>query len=571
MVINTGNIVQADDIMGAFGIQFKNSMNSFFNSEYDGWNSKLGGDGQPVMKNLAYSILSTDIAAANYAWDYDSTNDLYKTVDLTSANLVYFDIYATSVNTGTLTDTGNNIWCTQISSGIWRLYSWKNSVNEALQRAIEQLFDGLSAAATDPNGVTTLTDLRCSESTYRSHDVKFISGSVNNSWTQYGYVDYDFSASGTKYYFNVYGTTNSNMIADLEGPDTTVLLNWPSGNTIDRRGTGTFYTWSGSSGRYNGHAGAVGSYTGTCALTILFPTTETLTTGTSGTGASILVESGIISIGASAPDIATYPIGVSTLIFKNTSASTVTNTITTWNDEGDVTSLYATNPCFETAIGSEWIYSEVDATSVLSSGGRVTDMYGGETCGTHSYKIIKATGDTLVGVATRGRITQTMDLSKVTQISVDYALKSGQTGVADVVANARIYVDGSEIVSGPSATMGAASASGDTTGTITGTVPASARRPGVEVRLSLVIYSTAINGTAFEIWFDNVILRGHGIASMVASISYDGGSNYETITDSTIQRNTNTGTAMWLKFTNTRTDLSTEDEFTEWATGYNWY
>jgi len=58
---------------------------------------------------------------------------------------------------------------------------------------------------------------------------------------------------------------------------------------------------------------------------------------------------------------------------------------------------------------------------------------------------------------------------------------------------------------------------------------------------------------------------------MVASISYDGGSNYETITDAIIQRNSNTGTDMWLKFSNTRTDLTAVDEFTEWATTYNWY
>ena len=60
-----------------------------------------------------------------------------------------------------------------------------------------------------------------------------------------------------------------------------------------------------------------------------------------------------------------------------------------------------------------------------------------------------------------------------------------------------------------------------------------------------------------------------GTSSLVVSISYDGGSNYEVISDATIQRNSNTGTALWLKFEVTRTDTSIEDVIIEWATKYN--
>jgi len=394
MAIKDGQVADADEVMNAFGLAFKNSMNSFFNSDYDGWNAKLADAGTPQVKNLIYDTLQTDSADVNWGWNYDATNDLYTTVDLSSANLIHFDIYATSVNTSTLTDSANDIFCFQVGTGVWRLYSWKTSTDRAVHIALQKLFDGVANAATDPNGVTGLTDLRCSESTYRSHKVVFIAGSTGGG-SGLGYVDMDFSASGTKYYFNYYAFSNSGNPAtgSLEGPDSTAHVTNTNG-VHDYRGTtvgNQFWSWTGNSGRLSG------TYF-THQLTVLYPDTETLTSGTSGGGGgNITAESSPISISATAPDTGTYPDGISTLIFKDTAAATATNTLSTWN-------------------------ASIDATSTF-----------------------------------------------------------------------------------------------------------------------------------------------------VASISYDGGSNYETITDATIQRNTNTGTAVWLKLVNTRTDLSKIDTVMEWATAYNWY
>jgi len=564
--IKDGQVASADEVMNAYGLQFKNTMNSFFNSEYEGWNAKLGGDGEPVMKNLVYSTLQTDSAAMAYGWDYDSTDDMYK-----STVPPYIRVEASSWSG---TGATASIFIDGSASTGWLISinptsTWTEEVKRA--KLLEALFKG-TGGTTDYapvilefTGVTALQTSITRDVGKRMSYVRFngptgASTTITKTGTPANTTDNDdssfwsycYSPTTTPgVYIRAYFPSSTQVnSADSSGPTTSNEIGTDtSADEVDNPSSLKLILTSNSAA--NGGISASLVLTKGSISWVSTGATPSLDTDVDFTADhSIPVFTALSSS------------DTSVLLFKNDSNATVTNTITTWNDEGDITSLYATNPCFEDVIGSTWVYSETDPTGVLSSGGRVTDMYGGETCGTHSYKIIKATGNTQQGTA---EIVQTMDLSKVTEISVDYAFKSGQTGSVDTQANARIYIgeppNQYELVSGPNAIMAWNSTSGDIAGTISGGVPAYLRKPGAKVVLKLVIYSSTTNSTAYELWFDNVILRGHGIASMVASISYDGGSNYETITDAIIQRNSNTGTDMWLKFSNTRTDLTAVDEF----------
>ena len=111
---------------------------------------------------------NTTVDATNTGAFYNTTTKSYKY--LSAATTFYIDIYATSVNQTTLSANGCN--CSQIASGTWRIWANGATLEESINRVFYTLFRN---ATTAPNGVTTLTSLRASESTYRDKKVRWVS------------------------------------------------------------------------------------------------------------------------------------------------------------------------------------------------------------------------------------------------------------------------------------------------------------------------------------------------------------------------------------------------------------
>jgi hypothetical protein len=63
--------------LDAIGMIFKNQAQTIFNNEYSGWSSRLGGDGEPQLKNLDYDVFTSNSMAIIGDIEYDATNDWY--------------------------------------------------------------------------------------------------------------------------------------------------------------------------------------------------------------------------------------------------------------------------------------------------------------------------------------------------------------------------------------------------------------------------------------------------------------------------------------------------------------
>jgi hypothetical protein len=78
MTIENGQIANADEVMNAFGMVFKNQSQLLFNSAYIGFDSKLNVDtGIPELKNIKYDIMTSDSATTKTNFTYDASKDLY--------------------------------------------------------------------------------------------------------------------------------------------------------------------------------------------------------------------------------------------------------------------------------------------------------------------------------------------------------------------------------------------------------------------------------------------------------------------------------------------------------------
>jgi len=379
MAIKDGQTAAADEVMNALGLLFKNFSQVAINEAYDqgaddsSWNAKLNNDGVPQWKKFKLDTFQTDSALTKLEVDYDSTNDYYYTHDLSSANLIYFDIYATSVTLSTLSDIANNLWCTKIASGIWRLYSWNGTVNENVNRALTKLFEGLGASVSDPNGVTGLTDLRSSEATYRNMKVRVVTASYSKSGSGTGpdvIVDWSFSASGTKYFFGYGGLSTSLGHTRWEMPSGTTIHS----ASFDDRNTSTIHSAAVNTAQIDGDNTNVGSgYSISVTPTIIMirPSAETLTiTETTDTFPGSFTESADISISTTAPDTTTYPVGISYLTFKSTIGSTLTNAVATWNSTINAANTLTVDMSFD---GTNWTtLTDAEISRPTNTG---TDIY----------------------------------------------------------------------------------------------------------------------------------------------------------------------------------------------------
>lgn len=287
--------------------------------------------------------------------DADGRNNLVDTTNMDSvfdtnkykcaaslAEYNYIDIYASSVNTATLTDVANKLFCVQIGSGVWRLSCSKTSSTEALKRIFTALFYGLTAGVTTPNGVTGLTALRCSDPTYRGMKVRYIQYSSGGATFGASPKTRTYTLNAGNFYvmsdYQQWAASGGGSVAFQIDGNTIHSGSGGSGSTDDKN-TGNIHggtsTMKSSSSETSPSTTTLNSY-----VVVAYTTTSTFTGSGDGTEA---VASGNIEISATAPDTSTYP--SSSIIYHNIpsgnfnsaiSSAYLTPLIANWESGADI-------------------------------------------------------------------------------------------------------------------------------------------------------------------------------------------------------------------------------------------
>lgn len=158
-IIN-GQLTSADEVMNAFGSNFNDTAQMIFNADYIGFNSRLNNSGSPSLKNVFYSTFTSDDADEVSLFEYDATNDLYKTTDL-SSTVEYIIIEA---DDATLSWTDNDCLLSKLSSGKWIITCSVGT--DAVQRAqiIKSLFYGTDSTDQLILDFTNVTSVKTSHS-----------------------------------------------------------------------------------------------------------------------------------------------------------------------------------------------------------------------------------------------------------------------------------------------------------------------------------------------------------------------------------------------------------------------
>jgi len=257
MAITNGQVANADDIVKI----------AISNLEGINQNTILSENAAVTDKTYTFAATDTFSDSNGYNNTVDTTitnttatftTDNYaQHPGMSSANVIYIDIYASSVNTTTLTDAANSVYCFQIATGVWRVISYKNSVAEASNRLFTIMFRGLGNGATEPNGVAGLTSLRCSSSTYRSKKVMFLK-STNGSWGSTIQDKVSLSSTDTSYIIGRVYQVNAGGTAIIYSPFTSSLISASQSETNDFN-TGTIRTISSCDGIDSRAVGSPGS------------------------------------------------------------------------------------------------------------------------------------------------------------------------------------------------------------------------------------------------------------------------------------------------------------------------
>ena len=254
-----------------------------------------------------------------------------------------------------------------------------------------------------------------------------------------------------------------------------------------------------------------------------------------------------------------------TLEFTNTTNSNIGNSISVIGGQYELTDTAMTNAYFEDVISGEWVYSELDTNGRFTDTGRSTDMNGGETSGTYSYKFSITSGETAsldyVQIAQTG-----VDLTNSDWIQVDYA----NTDAGDNYNGYfHIIIDSTTVASTEEINLTNAH-TGTTFGAL---IPEVLRTTNKTITLKWIKSGIQSAGGSFAIWFDSVRIytkkASEADNSVTYSVSYDG-SDYQTITDGEIDINTNTGTDLRLKTVVVHTtNTYAKDTISEKATRYD--
>lgn len=107
MAIQNGQLADADEVLNAIGLLFKNSSQVIFNAELEGFNTNLNGDGAFNKSNLDLrSGANSTGTTAGGNMQYDSANDFWWSYPTSEATYVSFDEFDdSSVDSGLWTES----------------------------------------------------------------------------------------------------------------------------------------------------------------------------------------------------------------------------------------------------------------------------------------------------------------------------------------------------------------------------------------------------------------------------------------------------------------------------------
>lgn len=234
-----GDVLYAEDVTALLNSQgsiFNEVAQNLFDSDYNGFDSRLNNTGAPKSKNVFYSTFTSDDADEAWLMDYDSTNDLYKTPDLSTIT-EFIIIEATSYN-GTWTNGTNDTYVFKVSDGKWVVYCDTGTDNVRNAQIHKSLWFGTGGLILD---FTTVTAVK---STFSNDVGKQAYYATTSTIGQNGGFSYVGTPSNTSTntissWSNVFddGGVKPNYYGKWSVPSTTLLNESPAGSSSNEIGT----------------------------------------------------------------------------------------------------------------------------------------------------------------------------------------------------------------------------------------------------------------------------------------------------------------------------------------------
>lgn len=343
MAIKNDETPDADEVMNAIGSQFQDTAQMIFNGDYIGFDSRLSNTGLPSLKNVFYDTFTSDTADTILGFDYDGADDLYKTPDMTGVtNFVVIE--ATDDSTSTWNGV-NNTYLFKVSSGKWILAS--NSADVEVQRAeiIKTLFYGTTGADQLVDQFTNITSIRTSYSDdvgRRTVLANIVEATSSQTSTKTGTFADTSTNTDCSSWSSISNGASAGSTSRWELPSGNALNTVAGGGSNDELGTDTTgdEATNPADCQLDGTLGPAGGPVTIWAIIACKGTISWVTVGTPETDTDRdFVTDGTIPLFGAADTLSNEGgINDSTLIFKDTASSSVTNAIAVINSSIDGTS-----------------------------------------------------------------------------------------------------------------------------------------------------------------------------------------------------------------------------------------
>jgi hypothetical protein len=338
MTISSGSAASANDVMNAFGSMFNDEAQLLFNADYIGFDARLDATGVPSLKNVFYSTFTTDDVDLNYGFLYDTTNDYYYTLDSTVIGANFVIVSATSLS-GAI--GMNNCLSVNIAAGKWIIYCTTGTDEVKRAQIYKTLFYGTNGGNPAILTFTGITSLKTSHVA----DVGKRAIKVMLTYSGIGAVTYTGTFADTT--TNAACSSWSSLTAGA-GSGNGIRWELASGNILNSVGEssssdeiGTDLSADEANNPANCQIERVGSNNNTSGANVLIlcaGAVSWVNTGfTVASNVDFYVDSSIPLFSAS-DTLANEGLNVTTLIFKDTAGSSVTNCIPVINSTIDATS-----------------------------------------------------------------------------------------------------------------------------------------------------------------------------------------------------------------------------------------
>jgi hypothetical protein len=249
--LNDNNDLLASWVKVAGSI-FNDTAQNLFNADYIGFDSRLNVTGAPNLKNVVYSTFKTDDADVNYGFVYDAANDYYYTPDFDETEYVIIEADDDSISW-----TSNDTRLVKIASGKWLLYgtSGTDAVKRAqIHKSLWYGTDGTNQLVLDFNNITAIKTSHANDVGKRAFYAKFTSSSPSVDGTNSaGSYDLTFNNTSTNSNCSTWSrcnaTNSANATADGVGcrweiasgttRNSITTSTTPANSTSDEMGTDT--------------------------------------------------------------------------------------------------------------------------------------------------------------------------------------------------------------------------------------------------------------------------------------------------------------------------------------------